>query len=132
MTRFRGWISLFAIFGVLMHAALIVNHGASMLRMQMEYQALSAAYSTICHGGGIAAAPAGAELPALPQPPGGDMTKCPICLGAAPTVAIMAVPLVMDLCPPDRASERVEMVSEIIARKLSGTKPPSHAPPAIV
>ena len=50
--RSRSWVSILAVLGVLLHAGAIVRHNAAMAAASLQYQALVAGLSQICHGAG--------------------------------------------------------------------------------
>ena len=52
--RARRWISIFALFGVLLHAGAIVRHNAAMTGAALQYQALVTGLAELCHGSGTA------------------------------------------------------------------------------
>ncbi|WP_170937110.1 MULTISPECIES: DUF2946 family protein [Rhodomicrobium] len=128
MGRVRPILSLLAVFGVLLHGAMVVRHGTAMLGWMQQVQALKSGMGVICLGNGEMSPLAAPDAPAIPAS-AGDPPKCPICLGMGSAVAILPIP---DLDPRllDRASARVAAVGEIIAQKLA-VRPPPRAPPAI-
>lgn len=128
--RLRRWTALVAIFGVLLHAGLIVRHNAMVLTAKLEHGALIAALGIICHGnGGTAELPAG-EVPSLPEPDQ-DRGSCPLCAGLAP-VATVLTDTGLVCHAPDAASSRMAVVGEIIRQRLAAVRPPTRGPPALV
>lgn len=128
--RTRRWTAMVALFGVLLHAGLIVRHNAMALTAKFEHGALVAALGVICHGnGGTAELPAG-EVPSLPQPEQ-ERSSCPLCAGLAPVAAVLTdTDFVCHV--PDAASSRMAVVGEIIRQRLAAVRPPTRGPPALV
>ena len=75
--RSRRLIGILALLGVLMHAGALVRHNGLMLSALLQYQAIVADLTAVCHGSGAAA---DSELPYLPRPTGAEF-GCPICSG---------------------------------------------------
>ncbi len=113
---------------VLLNAALVVRHNASMLEARFEHASLLAALGIICHSDGSAALPSG-DSPNLPPltPKSGD---CPVCMGMCPSVAVLT-DLVLPVAKLDRPSARVLIVAAIIRDRTAGAWPPPRGPPAI-
>ncbi|MEQ1711391.1 MAG: DUF2946 family protein [Hyphomicrobium sp.] len=117
-------------FGVLLHAGLVVRHNAMVLSAQLEHGALVAALGVICHGNGGTSEIASGEAPGLPQPEQ-DRGSCPLCAGLAPVAAVLTdTDLVCHV--PDAASSRMAVVGEIIRQRLAAVRPPTRGPPALV
>ena len=78
---------IFAMLSILLNAALVVRHNASMLEARFEYASLLAALGVICHADGSSALPAGerSDLPPI-APNSGD---CPVCMGMCPAVTVL-------------------------------------------
>jgi hypothetical protein len=112
---------------MLLHAGLIVWHNAAMLGATLQRNALAIALTSICHNAGAVSAEPQGELPALP-PEGNDQGSCPICKGYVSAVAILSTPD-LDVHQPDTAAARMEIVGEIIARRIFPVRPPTRGPP---
>jgi hypothetical protein len=129
LRRSRTIVVILAVLSVMLNAALVVRHGASMLEARFEHGALLAALGVICNSDGSAALPSG-DSPDLPPltPKSGD---CPVCMGMCPTLAVLADVAIL---PPvlDQPSARVEVIAEIIRERTAGAWPPPRGPPAIV
>lgn len=93
--RSRNWISVLAVLGVLLHAGALVRHNAAMAGAGLEYQALLAGLTQICHGSGTGTLDA-SELPYVPRP-NDAQNGCPICSGLGPAVALGAPPAALAL-----------------------------------
>jgi hypothetical protein len=86
-------IGVVAIIGVLLHAAALVRHHASMVAMPAAERALLADLGgAICNAAGGASVKDGAEVPDAPSHPGG--ADCPICMGLASAYLPAAPPCV--------------------------------------
>ena len=88
--RWRRYINLVALIGVLMHAGMIVRHHQVMLGAHLERQKLISALGVICHGNGQTTAPSDAELPWVPPPSDQQNNQCPLCAGLASVIATTA------------------------------------------
>ena len=99
--RSRKWISILALFGVLLHAGAVVRHNAAMTGANLQYQALVTGLAQICHGTATGDALAAAELPYVPKPTDAQ-NGCPICSGLSSAVALAAPPqpALVSLAPP--------------------------------
>ncbi len=113
-----------AIIGMLVHAALIVWHNASMVGATLERGLLAEALA-ICHATG----PSGLEGTVPAQPGEGEAsTPCPICKGLVGAVAV--VPDVRLPEPsPDKTAARFAARAKLITARLAPVCPPSRGPP---
>ena len=127
LRRFSTSLRALAIFGVLLHAGLIVWHNAAMLGATMQYNAVVSALANTCHGSGASTTDVRDSLPDIPTP-GNEQTGCPICKGCVAAIAILPDPALPEHCV-HRAAMRMEIVGEIIAQRLTPVRPPTRAPP---
>lgn len=127
--RARKWISLFALFGVLLHAGAIVRHNAAMTGATFQYQALVTGLAEICHGSGAANAIPPGDLPYVPRPSDAQ-SGCPICSGLATAVAVVAPAL--RWAP---VTTPVKIVfhpsSHFVPEHGRAVHPPARGPPAV-
>ena len=129
MRRFSTSLRALAIFGVLLHAGLIVWHSAAMVGATMQHNAIVAAIASICHGAGPATGGTQDDLPSVPAP-SNEQSSCPICKGCVSAVAILSDPgLVVHRADP--ATARMEIVGEVIAQRVKPVRPPTRAPPVL-
>jgi Protein of unknown function (DUF2946) len=126
--QLRRLISVMAMFGVLLHAGLLVRHSVSMTAAGFEHAALQTSLSTFCHGGGGVSQLPAAETPDLPQPSntGGD---CPICSGVCGAAVVLPA-VDAYIATPDRTAEKIAARAEILALRKADAWPPSRGPPA--
>jgi hypothetical protein len=123
----RRLISLVAVFGVLLHAGLVVRHNAFKLSATLQHQELVEALGVICHGNGGTAQLAASDVPHVPQP-SDSQSDCPICSGM---VSAAALPPAMNFATlaHDSKSVRLAVVGREIALRLVAVCPPSRGPP---
>jgi hypothetical protein len=105
--RSRTWISVLAVLGVLLHAGAIARHNAAMAGAALDYRALLAGLTQICHGGSGTGRIDASELPYVP-PPNDAQSGCPICSGLSPVLALAAPPagLALAFAPSSPVSVR--------------------------
>lgn len=127
MRRISTSFRVLAIIGVLLHAGLIVWHNAAMLGATLQHQSLVSALTAICHGAGASDTATRGDLPELP-PSSSEQAGCPICKGQVGAVAILSHPEPF-VHRPHLATAQMEIVSEIIARRIAHVRPPTRAPP---
>ena len=133
MRQWRKLVGLVAIFGVLLHAGLIVRHSTSMIAAQIQHTELAAALGVICHGGGSAVALPASEIPNIPSElpaSGGGTQDCPLCMGFGMASAVLPDRIAVRNLPV-ASSARQEIVAIIIARRMAAVRPPSTGPPSI-
>jgi hypothetical protein len=118
-------VRIVAIIGVLVHAGLVAGHGALWQRLLLQQDPLAAALAVICTGGGLA-------IPQenLPEPPAkdGEHGRYPTCMACASWVAVLPLPHPIE-CRQSDVSARIELVGEIVARRLAHVRPPPRGPP---
>ena len=100
--RLRGWISVFAMLGVLLHAGALVRHHGVMLGAVLQYHALVSDLAEFCHGADNASR-SPADLPSIPKPSDAK-NGCPICSGQSPAFAVIA-PAPLDVPAPTTAAD---------------------------
>lgn len=127
MARYRTWVSLLALFGVLLHAGFIVRHNTSMFSTTPG-QALANAVGVICHAGTGSAS--SKSLPNVPDPRGKNY-GCPICMGCISAVAVMPDMLTIPVAP-DQISAQIAVIGKTIRYRMAAVCPPSRGPPALV
>jgi hypothetical protein len=128
VSDFRKFVGLLAVFGVLLHAGLIVRHNVSMVASQLG----SASQFTfmICHGDGSAATvAANVGMPAEDR--GSLDDTCPMCAGFGATAAVLSEPtkIAVRHLP---ASTSIVAIAEAIAERRAGDRPPTRGPPAFI
>ena len=132
MPRIRTLLTMLAIAGVLVHAALLVRHGSMMLQRHAADLSLTAALAMICHGNDEQASPSSSSnLPEIPPPSDGQRSgtgDCPLCSGMTTAAAIPSEPAAL-LCLVRFTSLRIVIVSETIADRMAARRPPARAPP---
>lgn len=117
----RYWISFVAMFSVLLHAAFVARHNQSLIVLALA-DPLTIDFSTIC-----AVVPNDSGTTDLPEP-NKTVNNCPICMGAAPAVALAnaAEPA---LEAPALVGLKLAFNSDRIAPRVLATLPPSRGPP---
>jgi hypothetical protein len=88
----RSWVGIFALLGVLAHAAAIPRHNAIMLGAALEaaeQQAALAAVGEASATGLMCRAEKGSGAGGSPSTPG-KSGSCPICMGVSPAYAVLA------------------------------------------
>ena len=127
--RARKWISIFALFGVLLHAGAIVRHNAAMTGATFQYHALVTGLAEICHGSGAAGAVPSGDLPYVPRPSDAQ-SGCPICSGLATAVAAVAPALTS---VPVTAPVKVVFypTGHFVSEHGRAVHPPARGPPAV-
>jgi hypothetical protein len=134
----RRLVSLLAVFGVLMHAGLVVRHSAIMLKASLVQADAVRTVGHICHTDGAATAlvsskvdqQADSDAVGNSEPTGGQ-TDCPICDGAIAKAVVLPM-CVVSIHAPDMASARVAVVGETVALRLAAAWPPSRGPPTAI
>jgi hypothetical protein len=127
--RAKRWISVLAVLGVLVHAAAVVRHSTGLAGATLQFLTLRADLAQLCHGGARPNAPAGSELPYVPQPADGQ-GACQLCCGLGSAVALLV---------PERASVFVATAAAVVVRPASycaprsthAACPPARGPPAL-
>jgi hypothetical protein len=127
--RARRWISIFALFGVLLHAGAIVRHNAAMTGAALQYQALVTGLAELCHGSGTAGAAPVSDLPYIPRPSDAQ-NGCPICSGLSPLVAL-AAPAPASIFVPQAAGVAFVHHSHCAPVRGHAVCPPARGPPAV-
>jgi len=121
--RVNRWAGLVALLGVLLHAGLLVRHNSSVLAAALQ---LDPAFGVIC--GGASPPDTQGDTPDAPAPSKSG-SKCPICMGAAPGIAVLAADAPVCQAPALTAS-RLAVTVETVTPRLTAVLPPSRAPPA--
>lgn len=126
----RQIVCVLAAFAILVHAGLTVRHHLTVLSGALHDTALAAALGELCHGqSDVTQTAALAHVPAPESPSSGE--PCPLCAGLGPAVADVTPALVLRHPVSTAVSVRIEVVSEIIAPRISGLRPPPRAPPVL-
>ncbi len=128
MLRWRQIVGLLALFGVLLHAGLVVSHATVMLNAMLGDGDGTGAIGVICHGKG---AVAGSATPADETPRQDQRSECPICMGYGPAVTLLPEISVPKHVPHEISARQI-VVAEIIARRMAAVRPPSTGPPFFV
>ena len=127
---FRRGMTLLAVWGVLLHAALVVRHNAMVLNTHLLAQELTKSLVVICHSasGTIRVVSADGSAP-IDIP--GQQSDCPLCAGMTPAVALVPV---VDLPTVQVTVSAVRMVAvaRIILERAASAWPPPRGPPLIV
>jgi hypothetical protein len=127
---FRRGISLLAIWGVLLHAAIVVRHNAMALQGHFLAHELTKTLGVICHNAGGIMKVVSTEGTAPIDIPG-QQSDCPLCTGMMPAVAF--VPIV-DLPLPQMTATalRIVAIARVIHERVASAWPPPRGPPLIV
>lgn len=127
----RRWLTILAVFGVVLHAGLVARHNGMMVTAKLDHQSLVTALSVLCHGlGPSAGADAAVETPFIPMP--GSTEPCPAC-GALCAMAAAPVPdQVMAEVRQNEASVRIFRRAMLLADATAGRRPPPTGPPALI
>lgn len=126
--RSRRWISILAVLGVLLHAGAIVRHNAAMAAASLQYQALVAGLSQICHSTGSGTLDA-SEVPYVPRPSDAQ-NGCPICSGLGQVVALSAP--ACSVIPLTQAEPAfLPANAQCLADSGHAVCPPARGPPAL-
>lgn len=127
--RSRKWISILALFGVLLHAGAIVRHNATMTGATLQYQALLTGLAQLCHGSATADVLAASELPYVPRPSDAP-SGCPICSGLNSAVALASPEPVATVVP--HPTEVAFYPDTHCVREFGhAVCPPARGPPAV-
>ena len=126
--RLRQWISILAVFGVLLHAGAIVRHNAAMADASFQHQALVDSLTQICHGAGPGSVNP-ADLPYVP-PPNDTQNGCPICSGLGSPVALCSPPAVAALVLAP-ATETFSPHAHRVPTAAHAVCPPARGPPLV-
>jgi hypothetical protein len=125
--RVRHWVKFVAVFSVLLHAGLSVRHNSSVLMAALQ-ESLTLQSGAIC--GVNVADISQSETPDVPAP-AKNISKCPICMGAAPAAALLS-----DAAPISEAplvsALKLAIISDTLAPRIAVVLPPSRAPPFTV
>lgn len=130
--RWRRWIGLLAIVGVLLHAAALARHNAIMLATaagngmsQAAAADLTLDLAVLCHAPGI-----GDPAASLPAKDGSTGSQtCPICAGTVSAFALAALELPSiagPQLPADLAALPPQDQRRTVQRRI---RPPSRGPP---
>jgi hypothetical protein len=126
--RANRWVSLLALFGVLLHAGLVVRHNHTVLAAALQ-QDLPFAYGIICQ------APVSGQSdnqPSEQSSPPKTISYCPICLGAV-SGASLTGPVALEVAPPAPCALPPKIAAATaVAPQFRAVLPPSRAPPATV
>ncbi len=128
MRRRIRQIGVLAILATLLHAGALVRHHIGMLSSHLAHASLIASLGVICHPSGNVGATDTGQIPDLPRP--GHGSECPLCSSGCSAVAVLAEP-VMPSFATVAASERIEIVAEFVARRLTDLRPPVRGPPLV-
>jgi Protein of unknown function (DUF2946) len=130
VNELRKFVGLLAIFGVLLHAGLIVRHNSSMVASQLDVSPSFASF--ICHGDG-SETQFKTDVGSVPgeERDSRDGT-CPLCAGFGSAVAVLAQPSSIGHIHRATKSLRVAVVAEVVARRMAGDRPPTRGPPILV
>jgi hypothetical protein len=124
-TSVRYWVSLVGMLCVLLHAALVARHNQSVFVAAFSDQFLSD-ISVLCGDVNLGDADT-SDTPG----PNKTASKCQICVGAAPAVAVLdAVMPVLATSSP--VAITATFTPELFAPSAMVALPPSRAPPALV
>ncbi|MFT4096756.1 MAG: hypothetical protein QM651_06510 [Rhodoblastus sp.] len=128
MKRGRSIVGVIAMLCVLLNAALVVRHAATVIEARLEQASTVAAPGVICHGDGTITTLADSELPSVPQP--ANKQKCPVCMGMCPTGAILAE---TPMLPRQEIVEvaRVAPPDDFVSSYVDHFRPPPRGPPQI-
>jgi hypothetical protein len=126
--RLRGWISVFAMLGVLLHAGALVRHHGVMLGAVLQYHALVSDLAEFCHGADDASR-SPADLPSIPKPSDAK-NGCPICSGQSPAFAVIA-PAPLDVPAPATPGIYWHFPAYSFATHHHPVCPPARGPPAL-
>lgn len=129
--RWRRYINLVAVIGMLMHAGMVVRHHQVMLGAHLERQDLIGALGVICHSNGQATTVSDADVPWVPLPSDQQHAQCPLCAGLASAVALAAsaecsVPVRFRTAAPPLMRYEPRPV------EIASVRPPSRAPPHLI
>ncbi len=124
----RSWISILAMFAVLLHAGALVRHHTVMLDAQAQHRALAADLSAICHGA-TGDRLAAVDLPVIPQPSDAQ-NGCPLCAGLTTAFVITAYVAVSIAPFSYEAVEPVRLVQVAVSDLTETRHPPSRGPPS--
>jgi hypothetical protein len=123
--RFSRLASFVALLGVLLHAGLTVRHNYSMLAEAL-HQEQAVPFGVMCNV--PVEQQADAQTPNQPNP-SKSASKCPICLGAAPGVALTSADTPA-IHAPALYTPRLVMTASTVTLRTIVALPPSRAPPA--
>ncbi len=123
--RVSRWASFVALLGVLLHAGLIVRHNNSMLAAAL-HQEQAIPFGVMCNV--PVEQQADAQTPNQPNP-SQSVSKCPVCLGAAPGVALTSADTPA-LHAPALDTPRLTITASTTVPHIAAVLPPSRAPPA--
>jgi hypothetical protein len=128
--RWRRFVGIVALLGVLLNAGAIVRHNAAMLAATFDHHALLSDLAQICHGAGTGAETAVADLPALPSRP--DVQKdCPVCTGLGAVFAL-APPILASIALPAAAAVAFHFRADAApGPQRAFAHPPARAPPRL-
>lgn len=125
--KWHKWIGLLALLSVVVHAGLVVRHNAIMVAATFAHHDLVGALGVICHSSKDAPDTSDEGLPGS-TPPSSNTVECPVCMGFGGTSAILA-----ERVTPKQvyvaSAVRLEIVAEILLRRISFERPPTRGPP---
>jgi hypothetical protein len=123
----RRWISMFAIWGLLLHAGLLVQHNSVMLNAHLAHGSLLNDLHVLCAQQGTATLDAD-SLPHVPRP-AETQQACPICSGLVAAV-VLASPCPEFICIGTwQTHEHLPIQSVDATRVTSLRLPPARGPP---
>ena len=126
--RWRRWISILAVLGVLVHAGALVRHNGVMAGATFQYQALLTGLAQLCHSGTTGATLAGDDLPYVPKPTDAQ-NGCPVCSGLSPAVALIA-PELPSVLVPASVAVAFHDDAQFVACWGHAVCPPARGPPS--
>ena len=119
--RTRQWISFVALLSMLLHAGFLVRHNNSIVAAAL-HGIFAYDLTALC---GVGPTDQNPDLPDLPTPVN---SKCPICMGAAPAVALLAADIIIS-DKPVLSAPKLDVIADLILPRLEAVRPPSRAPP---
>ena len=124
--RANRWVSLLALFGVLLHAGLLVRHNNIVLAAAQQ-QDLLFSYGIICQ---IPVSSNSDGQPSNQPSPLKKLYKCPICQGAVPGASLAGL-FVLQIEQPASSVVPLKAATAIAATpQFRNVLPPSRGPPA--
>ena len=122
----RRAITIWAMFAVFLHAALVVRHGAMVLQSHLDHE-LAAALGVGCDSGTSLSNAMSATMPTQGGAVGED---CPLCSGIVTSAAVL--PFASYASPlADLTAFRFKAVADRILPRLPHSRPPSTGPPTV-
>lgn len=125
----RRWISALAVWGLLLHAMLLVQHNSVMLNSHLAYGALLKDLTVICAQMG-AANMDGADLPHVPRP-AETQPSCPVCSGLVAAFALASPPPFFLPIGAWESYKASPLTTLAVADASALHLPPARAPPRV-